>query len=187
MTLKQLVRSIKNHIKMSAKGDAILELFDVEDNSVIFEVPTIDDIVEGTPASPDGEYVFPDGVKIVVSGGVVTSIEKPVVEEEVTETIEEQPVDVVEETETVEIEEIPETVENENKIKELEAQIAELNAQIEEMKKSISEKDAVITDVEKELQEIQNFYVDMNKSAVNERISINKNEEGIPFSFNKKK
>ena len=82
MNLKQMVKNVKNYVKMASKGEAFIELFDVEDNSVIFEVPTIDDIKVGVPASPDGEFIFSDGMKIVISGGAVTEMVKPTTEEE---------------------------------------------------------------------------------------------------------
>ena len=86
MNLKQMIKNVKNYVKMASKGEAFIELFDVEDNSVIFEVPTIDDIQVGVPASPDGEFIFSDGMKIVISGGVVTEMVKPATEEVVVET-----------------------------------------------------------------------------------------------------
>jgi len=187
MNLKKLVRSVKNYIKMSAKGEAFVELFDVEDNSVVFEVPTVDDIQVGTPATPDGEFLFTDGTKIVIEGGVVTVIEKPVtVEEEV--IVEEKPVDEVEvEVEKpVEEEVIVEESEKDAKIAELESQVAKLMEEIESLKGDIVEKDNVIKEVEKELGEIQNFYVALNKSQLNLRSSEVKSDEGISFSFKKK-
>ena len=86
MNLKQMVKNVKNYVKMASKGEAFIELFDVEDNSVIFGVPTLDDIQVGVPASPDGEFIFSDGMKIVISGGVVTEMVKPTTEEEVVKT-----------------------------------------------------------------------------------------------------
>ena len=68
MNLKQMVKNVKNYVKMASKGGAFIELFDVEDNSVIFEVPTIDDIQVGVPASPDGEFIFSDGMKDKAKG-----------------------------------------------------------------------------------------------------------------------
>ena len=175
MNLKQMVKNVKNYIKMASKGEAFIELFDVEDNSVIFEVPTIDDIKVGVPASPDGEFIFSDGMKIVISGGVVTEMVKPTTEEEVVET----------ETEgkAKGEEEIP-ADEKDKEIEELKQMVSDLKDQLEELKKNVVEKDSTIEEAEKELEEIKNFYVDLNKSSIAGRKG---NEEGIVFSFKKNK
>lgn len=177
MNLKQMVKNVKNYIKMASKGEAFIELFDVEDNSVIFEVPTIDDIKVGVPASPDGEFIFSDGMKIVISGGVVTEMVKPTTEEEIPET----------ETEgkgkTKGEEEIP-SDEKDKKIVELEQMVSDLKAQLEELKKNVVEKDSTIEGAVKELEEIKNFYVDLNKSSISGRKG---DEEGVAFSFKKSK
>lgn len=175
MNLKQMVKNVKNYIKMASKGEAFIELFDVEDNSVIFEVPTIDDIKVGVPASPDGEFIFSDGMKIVISGGAVTEMVKPTTEEEVVET----------ETEgkAKGEEEIP-ADEKDKKIEELNQMVSDLKSQLEELKKNVVEKDSTIEEAEKELEEIKNFYVDLNKSSIAGRKG---NEEGIVFSFKKNK
>lgn len=175
MNLKQMVKNVKNYVKMASKGEAFIELFDVEDNSVIFEVPTIDDIQVGVPASPDGEFIFSDGMKIVISGGAVTEMVKPTTEEEVVET----------ETEgkAKDEEEIP-ADEKDKEIEELKQMVSDLKAQLEELKKNVVEKDSTIEEAEKELEEIKNFYVDLNKSSIAGRKG---NEEGIVFSFKKNK
>lgn len=175
MNLKQMVKNVKNYVKMASKGEAFIELFDIEDNSVIFGVPTIDDIQVGVPASPDGEFIFSDGMKIVISGGVVTEMVKPATEEEVVET----------ETEgkAKGEEEIP-AGEKDKEIEELKQMVSDLKAQLEELKKNIVEKDSTIEEAEKELEEIKNFYVDLNKSSIAGRKG---NEEGIVFSFKKSK
>ena len=175
MNLKQMVKNVKNYIKMASKGEAFIELFDVEDNSVIFEVPTIDDIKVGVPASPDGEFIFSDGMKIVISGDVVTEMVKPTTEEE------EIPSD--EKDKTKGEGEIP-SDEKDKKIVELEQMVSDLKAQLEELKKNVEEKDSTIKGAEKELEEIKNFYVDLNKSSIAGRKG---NEEGIVFSFKKNK
>lgn len=175
MNLKQMVKNVKNYIKMASKGEAFIELFDVEDNSVIFEVPTIDDIQVGVPASPDGEFIFSDGMKIVISGDVVTEMVKPTTEEE------EIPSD--EKDKTKGEGEIP-SDEKDKKIVELEQMVSDLKAQLEELKKNVVEKDSTIEEAEKELEEIKNFYVDLNKSSIAGRKG---NEEGIVFSFKKNK
>lgn len=175
MNLKQMVKNVKNYIKMASKGEAFIELFDVEDNSVIFEVPTIDDIQVGVPASPDGEFIFSDGMKIVISGGAVTEMVKPTTEEE------EIPSD--EKDKTKGEGEIP-SDEKDKKIVELEQMVSDLKAQLEELKKNVEEKDSTIKGAEKELEEIKNFYVDLNKSSIAGRKG---NEEGIVFSFKKNK
>ena len=175
MNLKQMVKNVKNYIKMASKGEAFIELFDVEDNSVIFEVPTIDDIQVGVPASPDGEFIFSDGMKIVIYGGAVTEMVKPTTEEE------EIPSD--EKDKTKGEGEIP-SDEKDKKIVELEQMVSDLKAQLEELKKNVEEKDSTIKGAEKELEEIKNFYVDLNKSSIAGRKG---NEEGIVFSFKKSK
>ena len=175
MNLKQMVKNVKNYIKMASKGEAFIELFDVEDNSVIFEVPTIDDIQVGVPASPDGEFIFSDGMKIVISGDVVTEMVKPTTKEE------EIPSD--EKDKTKGEGEIP-SDEKDKKIVELEQMVSDLKAQLEELKKNVVEKDSTIEEAEKELEEIKNFYVDLNKSSIAGRKG---NEEGIVFSFKKSK
>ena len=177
MNLKQMVKNVKNYVKMASKGEAFIELFDVEDNSVIFEVPTIDDIQVGVPASPDGEFIFSDGMKIVISGGAVTEIVKPTTEEEVVETETEGKGKAKGE------EEIP-SDEKDKKIVELEQMVSDLKAQLEELKKNVVEKDSTIEEAEKELEEIKNFYVDLNKSSIAGRKG---NEEGVVFSFKKNK
>ena len=175
MNLKQMVKNVKNYVKMASKGGAFIELFDVEDNSVIFEVPTIDDIQVGVPASPDGEFIFSDGMKIVISGGAVTEMVKPTTEEE------EIPSD--EKDKTKGEGEIP-SDEKDKKIVELEQMVSDLKAQLEELKKNVEEKDSTIEGAEKELEEIKNFYVDLNKSSIAGRKG---NEEGMVFSFKKSK
>ena len=175
MNLKQMVKNVKNYVKMTSKGEAFIELFDVEDNSVIFEVPTIDDIQVGVPASPDGEFIFSDGMKIVISGGVVTEMVKPTTEEEVVET--------EAEGKTKGEGEIP-SDEKDKKIVELEQMVSDLKAQLEELKKNVVEKDSTIEEAKNELEEIKNFYVDLNKSSIAGRKG---NEEGIVFSFKKSK
>ena len=175
MNLKQMVKNVKNYVKMASKGEAFIELFDVEDNSVIFGVPTIDDIQVGVPASPDGEFIFSDGMKIVISGGVITEMVKPTTEEEVVET--------EAEGKTKGEEEIP-SDEKDKEIEELKQMVSDLKAQLEELKKNVVEKDSTIEEAEKELEEIKNFYVDLNKSSIAGRKG---NEEGIVFSFKKNK
>ena len=175
MNLKQMVKNVKNYIKMASKGEAFIELFDVEDNSVIFEVPTIDDIQVGVPASPDGEFIFSDGMKIVISGGAVTEMVKPTTEEEVIPS---------DEKDKAKGEgEIP-SDEKDKEIEELKQMVSDLKAQLEELKKNVVEKDSTIEEAEKELEEIKNFYVDLNKSSIAGRKG---NEEGIVFSFKKNK
>lgn len=175
MNLKQMVKNVKNYVKMASKGEAFIELFDVEDNSVIFEVPTIDDIQVGVPASPDGEFIFSDGMKIVISGGAVTEVVKPTTEEVVVET--------EAEGEAKGEGEIP-SDEKDKEIEELKQMVSDLKAQLEELKKNVVEKDSTIEEAEKELEEIKNFYVDLNKSSIAGRKG---NEEGVVFSFKKNK
>lgn len=177
MNLKQMVKNVKNYVKMASKGEAFIELFDVEDNSVIFEVPTIDDIQVGVPASPDGEFIFSDGMKIVISGGAVTEIVKPTTEGEATGTETEGKDKAKGEGE------IP-ADEKDKKIEELEQMVSDLKTQLEELKKNVEEKDSTIEEAEKELEEIKNFYVGLNKSSISGRKG---DEAGMVFSFKKNK
>ena len=184
MNLKQMVKNVKNYVKMASKGEAFIELFDVEDNSVIFEVPTIDDIQVGVPASPDGEFIFSDGMKIVISGGAVTEMVKPTTEEEVVKTEAEGKTKGEGEIPSDEKDKKIPSDEKDKKIVELEQMVSDLKAQLEELKKNVEEKDSTIEGAEKELEEIKNFYVDLNKSSIAGRKG---NEEGIVFSFKKSK
>lgn len=136
--------------KAHNKGIVALELNDIEDTSVSFNVVEAGEIAVGTEASPDGVYKFADGRTITIEGGVVTKIE---VEEKVEET------EVVEEAKAEEEIEGPATEELEGKIAELEAIIAEKDAFIAELQGKLD-------DQEKEIDKINNLVVSMG--AVNE-------------------
>lgn len=196
MNLKQIIKNVKNYIKMSAKCESFLEIFDVENNSVIFDIPTIDDLQVGVTASPDGEYLFSDGMKVTIKDGLVAEvvkpepeiIEEPIVEEPIAEEILEDEITKSEES-TEEIVEEPiveEPQENKDeKIAELESKISELEAQVAELVSSIEKKDAEIKEAEEEIMNIKDFYVQMNKpqAPVSSRIV---ETEGLEFSFKRK-
>lgn len=83
----------------------------------------------GDAASPDGEWLMPDGSTIVIADGVITEIRPAEVEEEVEEKAEAE----TEET----TEEVVEEVEEDNEIEELKKRIEELEAENEELKKQL--------------------------------------------------
>lgn len=172
MDLKSLVDSIKNLIKN--EGNQI-SLIDINGNSVLFSVATVEDIVEGINAEPDGEFYFNDGLKVVVEGGVVKSIEKveEVKEEEVVEkeeeviensTKNEEVVEEVEKTETVIEEEQPKEDEKDVLIRELQSKVEELKSALEVATKVAEEKTTEIESISKDLEEIKNFYSKVNHS-----------------------
>lgn len=162
--LAQLVKNIKNHVKAMTKNEGFVELFDIDNNSVIFYVPDYSAIEVGVEATPDGEFTFADGMKVVIEGGLVQSVEKA--EAPVEETaVEETPAQAV--NEEMPAEEAPVEEDKDAKIAELEAKVAELAAQLEEQKQIVEEKEEEIKTVEEDLKEIQNFYTKVNKT--NER------------------
>lgn len=189
MMLK-LVQNVKNHIAALIKNEDFIELFDIEDNSVIFSISTIDQIAEGVSARPDGEHIFSDGMKVVIENGVVTSVEKPEQEiVEVTETVEAPVEEVVEEKieDSVKSEEVTEgqhaeepAVEENNEYEEkerllkeneeLKIKIEELTAEIEKLKEENDKKDADIKEAESCLKEVQNFYSKVSNNSKQTRV-----------------
>ena len=163
----KIVKNVKNHIAAMLKNEDFIEIFDVDDNSVIFQISSIDQLVEGVKAQPDGDYLFSDGMHIVVLGGKVTKIEKP------EPVVEPEPVaEAVAEAEpVVEPEQEP--------VSELQAKIAELEAKIVELEQEISEKDKDIDEAKNCLTEVQNFYTKI--SNPNER-TVN-NEDNVKSIF----
>ena len=163
----KIVKNVKNHISAMLKNEDFIEIFDVNDDSVIFEISSIDQLVEGVKAQPDGDYLFSDGMHVVISAGKVTKIEKP---EPVVEPVTEQ--EPVAEAEPVsEPEQAP--------VSELEAKIAELQAKIVELELEISEKDKDIDEAKNCLNEVQNFYTKI--SNPNERTT--NNEDNVKSIF----
>ena len=169
----KLVKNVKNHISAMLKNEDFIEIFDVNDNSVIFQISSIDQLVEGVQAQPDGDYLFSDGMHVVVLGSKVTKIEKP---EPVTEPEPEQE-PVAEPVAEAEPEQEP-VVEPEP-VSELEQKIAELQAKIAELEQEIVEKDKDIDEAKDCLAEVQNFYTKI--SNPNER-TVN-NEDNVKSIF----
>lgn len=167
----KIVKNVKNHISAMMKNEDFIEIFDINDDSVIFQISSIDQLVEGVKAQPDGDYLFSDGMHVVVSAGKVTKIEKP---EPVAEpVVEPEPVTepVVEPEPVAEAEQAP--------VSELEAKIAELQAKIVELEAKIVEKDKDIDEAKNCLVDVQNFYTKI--SNPNER-TVN-NEDNVKSIF----
>ena len=167
----KIVKNVKNHISAMLKNEDFIEIFDVNDDSVIFQISSIDQLVEGVQAQPDGDYLFSDGMRVVVSAGKVTKIEKP---EPVAEPVAE-PEPVVEPVAEAE----PEAVAEQEVVSELEAKIAELQAKITELESKIVEKDKDIDEAKNCLVEVQNFYTKISNQ--NERTA--NNEDNVKSIF----
>ena len=165
----KIVKNVKNHIQAMLKNEDFIEIFDVNDDSVIFQISSIDQLAEGVQAQPDGDYLFSDGMHVVVSAGKVTKIEKP---EPVAEPVVEPVVEPVAEP-VAEAEQAPEVV------AELEAKIAELQAKISELEQEIVEKDKDIDEAKNCLVDVQNFYTKI--STPNERTA--NNEDNVKSIF----
>jgi DNA-binding transcriptional MerR regulator len=174
----KIVKNVKNHISALLKSEDFIEIFDVNDDSVIFQISSIDQLVEGVQAQPDGDYLFSDGMRVVVSGGKVTKIEKPepVVEPEPVA----EPVAEAEPEQVVEPDEEPVA----EQVSELQAKIAELQAKISELEQEISEKDKDIDEAKNCLVEVQNFYTKI--SSPNERTVNNEDQVKSIFKIKNK-
>ena len=172
----KLVKNVKNHISAMLKNEDFIEIFDVNDNSVIFSISSIDQLVEGVNAQPDGDYLFSDGMRVVVSAGKVTKIEKPepVVEPEPEQEPVAEPVAEAE----------PEQAPEQAPVSELEAKIAELQAKIAELEQEIVEKDKDIDEAKNCLTEVQNFYTKI--SNPNERTVNNEDQVKSIFKIKNK-
>ena len=167
----KIVKNVKNHISAMLKSEDFIEIFDIDDNSVIFQISSIDQLAEGVQAQPDGDYLFSDGMHVVVLGGKVTKIEKP------EPVVEPEPVaEAVAEAEPVSEPEQEPVVEP---VSELEQKIAELQAKIVELELEISEKDKDIDEAKNCLTEVQNFYTKISNQ--NER-TVN-NEDHVKSIF----
>lgn len=165
----KIVKNVKNHISAMLKNEDFIEIFDIDDNSVIFQISSIDQLVDGVTAQPDGDYLFSDGMHVVVSCGKVTKVEKPepVVEPEAEPVVEPEPEAVVE----------PE--QEQEPVSELQAKIAELESKITELESKIVEKDKDIDEAKNCLVEVQNFYTKI--SNPNERTA--NNEDNVKSIF----
>lgn len=175
MAIKQLVEDIKKHVKRLALNADFIELFDVDNNTVTFYVADQNAIVEGVEATPDGEFLFSDGTKIVIEGGKVVSVEAPV-EEAIEEEIKKEEIveneEVVEEEEIKKEEEIVEEPKEDKdaRIAELEAEVEKLKSDLEAEKAAVTEKEEEIKEIEEDLKEIQNFYTKVKKQAAEREI-----------------
>lgn len=171
MNLKLLIKNVKNYIKMSAKCESFMEIFDVENNSVIFDIQTLEDLREGVSASPDGEYLFSDGMKVTIKGGIVTLVEKPASEEPIVEEqiVEEIPMDIKEETieETIEKPIVEEEVVEEAPVEEVVEEVVEETKEEPVVEESTEDKDAKIAELEAIIadltQKIEVLSEDINK------------------------
>ena len=170
----KIVKNVKNHISAMLKNEDFIELFDVNDDSVIFQTSSIDQLAEGVQAQPDGDYLFSDGMHVVISAGKITKIEKP---EPVTEPEPEQ------EPVAEPVAEVVAEPEQEP-VSELEQKIAELQAKIAELEQEIAEKDKDIDEAKNCLLEVQNFYTKM--SNTNERTTNNEDQVKSIFKIKNK-
>ena len=172
----KIVKNVKNHISAMLKNEDFIEIFDVDDNSVIFQISSIDQLVEGVQAQPDGDYLFSDGMHVVIQGGKVSKIEKPEpVIEPVVEPVAEPEAEPVSEAEPVAEPEV---------VSELEAKIAELQSKIVELESKIAEKDKDIDEAKDCLAEVQNFYTKI--SNPNERTITNEDQVKTIFKIKNK-
>lgn len=160
----KVVRNVKNHLSALIKNQDFVELYDVEDNSVIFYVNVPDEIEVGVEAQPDGEYLFADGKKIIIEGGKVKEVVLPEIEEEqvVEEPVTEEPVN-----EEIPAEEPVVETDLEAENEELKKQVEELTAMIEKLTKSNEEKEAELVEAVDTLKQVQNFYSSVNKQVEN--------------------
>lgn len=180
--LKQLVKNIQNHVKAMTRNAEFVELFDVDNDSVVFYVSDPNSIEAGVEATPDGEFLFNDGMKVVVENGIVTSVEKPVEEAPVEEMPAEETIETVETVEEKPAEEPTEEpeVDKDAKIAELEAEVEKLKADLEAEKAAVTEKEEEIKEIEDDLKEIQNFYTQVNKGK-SERVEENVEKKKFCF------
>lgn len=168
----KIVKNVKNHISAMLKNEDFIEIFDINDDSVIFEISSIDQLVEGVKAQPDGDYLFSDGMHVVIIGGKVTKIEKP--EPVVEPVVEPEPV----------AEAVAELEPEQEPVSELEQKISELEAKIVELEAKIVEKDKDIDEAKNCLVEVQNFYTKI--SNPNERTVNNEDQVKSIFKIKNK-
>lgn len=193
----KIVKNVKNHLKALMSQEDFIELFDVEDNSVVFNVKTLDEIAEGVVAYPDGEFLFSDGLKTKIENGVVVSVEKPKVEEQVEQPVEnneataEQKVENNEEQKVENNEAQVETQTEESQVETevLKSEIAGLKEEIENLKAEIekltaesAKKDEDLKEAENCLQDVQNFYLQVSNKSKEVRTDI-KNESYEQSNF----
>lgn len=176
MKLAQKIKVTIARRELTMKNEAFVEKFTIDNEPVIFQATEEAEIGVGTLASPDGEFIFPDGVKVRIENGAVVEIETPEVEiekeevEEVVEPVNEEVVEEkIEETEEVKEEttEPDEVTVLKDKIVELEAEIVELKEKLDEKDKEIEEKSEEIEKKEEEIKEaemVMNNYASFGKS-----------------------
>lgn len=177
MKLGQKIKVTITRRDLVMKNEAFVEKFTVENEPVIFQVSEESQIGIGTFASPDGEFLFPDGVKVKIENGAVVEIETPEVEIEKEEEVIVEPVneEVVEEKKEESVEEKVEEVKEvdevavlKEKIAVLEAENADLKSKIEEKDKEIEEKEGELEKKEEEIKEaemVMNNYASFNQST----------------------
>ena len=184
MKLAQKIKVTIARRDLVMKNEAFVEKFTVDNEPVIFQVAEEAQIGVGTFASPDGEFLFSDGVKVKIENGVVVEIETPEVEIEKEEEIVEAVVEPVNEEvveEKVEEEVVEEKVEDpeevvilKEKIVELESKVAELEAKLVEKDKEIEEKEGEIEKKEEEIKEaemVMNNYASFKSEPVSKKSS----------------
>lgn len=182
MKLAEKIKVVVFKRDLAMKNEAFIEKFDVDNSPVVFQVAEESEIVEGTIASPDGEFVFPDGMKVIINGGIVESVERPV-EEEVEETIEEVIEEAVneevveeEKVEEVEEEKVEEPAEDVEKLKE---RIIELESENEELKKEL---ESTKEEVEKKEEEIKEAEMVVNNFASFKKEEKKSDKKSFNFS-----
>ena len=184
MKLAQKIKVTIARRDLVMKNEAFVEKFTVDNEPVIFQVAEEAQIGVGTFASPDGEFLFPDGVKVKIENGVVVEIETPEVEiekeeeivEEVVEPVNEEVVEEKVEEEVVEekVEDPEEVVILKEKIAELESKVAELEAKLVEKDKEIEKKEGEIEKKEEEIKEaemVMNNYASFKSEPVSKKSS----------------
>lgn len=185
MKLAQKIKVTIARRDLVMKNEAFVEKFTVDNEPVIFQVAEEAQIGVGTFASPDGEFLFSDGVKVKIENGVVVEIETPEVEIEKEEEIVEEVVEPVVNEEVVEekvekevveekVEDPEEVVILKDRIVELEAKVAELESKLVEKDKEIEEKEGEIEKKEEEIKEaemVMNNYASFKSEPVSKKSS----------------
>lgn len=210
--LKKLVNEIKALIKnedLSEIGKLVLS--DVNGTEVVFEVATLEDIHVGTKASPDGEFIFIDNMKVKIENGEVVEVIREIeVPEEVVDQVKDaiknedgepaqEPAQEPEQEPAPEQEPEPEPSsepdekdklieELQTKVSELTGQLEAITSQLQEATKSAEEKQAEIEEVSNELSEIKNFYTKVTGEASRSSVTVEpqKTEKFEGFRFSRK-
>lgn len=202
--LKKLVNEIKSLIKNEEVSEiGKLVLSDVNGTEVVFEEATLEDIHVGTKASPDGEFVFIDNMKVKIENGEVVEVTREIeVPEEVVNQVAEEikneggePEQEPAQEPAPEPEPSSEPDEKDKLIEELQTKVSELTGQLEaitsqlqEATKSAEEKQAEIEEVSNELSEIKNFYTKVTGEASRSSVTVEpqKTEKFEGFRFSRK-